>query len=538
MIGRAMDTRVGRKAFPALLALALLVFLVDVRLPRGATVAICYVPLVTIAAGYRTRRRMVLLASICSVLTVLDVFLSPPNNLPAWVSMNNRGLTLASMWFIVFLAGTRLREYWIGERLASEGPSSHGTTSLTAGAARTSTADSGATSRSGGAIGVRTRWIGPAIVTRQESFARRIAIVAHSNAPWTAPYAQYFQSCHREVRVISFHPDVVEGVDTVFVGREPFDAERGKQLFVTRVPEVRRRLEEFQPDVVMGCYLISNGLTAALAWRGPLVVSARGGCVLRQTRSGEPGSPTAARKRMLRFVCSRADRVHVVSEEIAEALTQIGVSPAKMDCFPLGVDATKFAFSPRARRDGEPVRLICVRQHEAVYQNDVVLEAVAELRRRGRAVQCEMVGGGSLLEARRVQARTLGIEDVVRFAGHRPAREMPGILNEGQIYVSASSSDGTSSSLLEAMATGLFPVVSDIRANRAWIRPGENGVLFQVGQVGQLVTAIEAAMDRPEMVTAACKANRERVERIGDRRVMNGRMLELLDRVCALRAEA
>jgi glycosyltransferase involved in cell wall biosynthesis len=338
--------------------------------------------------------------------------------------------------------------------------------------------------------------------------------------------------------VISFHPDAVEGVETVFVGREPFDAERGKQLFITRVPEVRRQLDEFRPDAVLGCYLISNGLTASLAWRGPLVVSARGGCVLRQTRSGSPGSPTAARKRMLRFVCSRADRVHAVSDEIAEALERIGIAREKVECFPLGVDASRFGYSARLIRSDQPVRLICIRQQEAVYQNHVVLEAVAELRRRGRLVHCEIVGGGSLLDERRAQARSLGIEDVVKFAGHRPAREMPEILNQAEIYVSASSSDGTSSSLLEAMATGLFPIVSDIRANRVWIRPGENGMLFEPGNVGQLVSAIETAIDQPGLVAAAGLANRQRIETDGDRRVMNGRMLELLDRVCAARAEA
>lgn len=533
MIGIAMDTRVGRIAFPVLLSLALVVFLIDISLPRGATVAICYLPLVTIAAGYRSRRPMMVLAVMCSVLTVVDVYLSPANDLPAWVSLNNRGLTLASMWFVVFLAGTRLREYWIGEPLANRDPSGPWTPAFPAGVSRLIAKEPGSNP---GTVQVRPRWIGPASVWRGESFAKRIAIVAHSNAPWTTPYAQYFQNCHREVRVISFHPDPVEGVETVFVGREPFDAERGKGLFITRVPEVRRRLEEFQPDVVLGCYLISNGLTAALAWRGPLIVSARGGCVLRQTRTGEPGRATIARRRMLGFVCSRADRVHAVSEEIAEALTQLGVSPAKIDCFPLGVDVATFPFSPAARANGEPVRIVCVRQQEPVYQNHVILRAVAELLRRGRAVRCDMIGGGSLLEERRAEARSLGIEDAVRFAGHVSAREIPGLISQGHIYVSASSSDGTSSSLLEAMATGLFPVVSDIRANRVWVRNGENGMLFKVGDVGQLVEAIEAAIDRPELAAAAARSNRQQIEHDGDRRVLNGRMLELLDRVCALRA--
>jgi glycosyltransferase involved in cell wall biosynthesis len=68
--------------------------------------------------------------------------------------------------------------------------------------------------------------------------------------------------------------------------------------------------------------------------------------------------------------------------------------------------------------------------------------------------------------------------------------DLPGFLRAADVYVSASSSDGTSSSLLEAMASGLYPVVSDITANRPWVEHGKNGLLFAVGDAASLAEAL------------------------------------------------
>jgi glycosyltransferase involved in cell wall biosynthesis len=58
------------------------------------------------------------------------------------------------------------------------------------------------------------------------------------------------------------------------------------------------------------------------------------------------------------------------------------------------------------------------------------------------------------------------------------------------VYVSASEVDGTSVSLLEAMASRRAVVVSDIAGNREWVEPGRNGVLFPVGDAALLARAL------------------------------------------------
>jgi glycosyltransferase involved in cell wall biosynthesis len=57
---------------------------------------------------------------------------------------------------------------------------------------------------------------------------------------------------------------------------------------------------------------------------------------------------------------------------------------------------------------------------------------------------------------------------------------MADLLSQTDIYVSTSLYDGTSVSLLEAMGSGAFPIVTDIPSNREWISPGQNGFLVSV----------------------------------------------------------
>jgi glycosyltransferase involved in cell wall biosynthesis len=85
-------------------------------------------------------------------------------------------------------------------------------------------------------------------------------------------------------------------------------------------------------------------------------------------------------------------------------------------------------------------------------------------------------------------------------------------------YVSVSRSDSTSQSLLEGMAAGLLPVVSDIPGNREWVMHRESGLLVPTGDAEALAAALlEAAADggMAEMADKA-RATASRRARLSD----------------------
>jgi glycosyltransferase involved in cell wall biosynthesis len=53
------------------------------------------------------------------------------------------------------------------------------------------------------------------------------------------------------------------------------------------------------------------------------------------------------------------------------------------------------------------------------------------------------------------------------------------LYSKAKIWVSIPESDATSISLLEAMACGCIPIVSDLPANREWIKSGVNGIVVK-----------------------------------------------------------
>jgi len=357
----------------------------------------------------------------------------------------------------------------------------------------------------------------------------RIALIAHTNAAWTYPYSRHLLRRGHDVLVLSFSPDPIEGIPVAYLDRDAGWRLPGPLRFLSRVPRARAILREHAPDVVLATYLSSNGMTAALSWRGPMVVSARGGDVLKQDGylpGGRLHGP------MMRFVCRRAAFVHTVSEELSAALIACGIPSAKIACFPVGVDLSRFAPAPAAAREADagPPRIICTRRQEPVYGNETLIDALALLKDAGVSCRCTLIGGGPQLEERRAQAAGLGISDRVEFAGEVAHDRLSGVLSAAQIYVSASWSDGTSSSLLEAMASGLFPVVSRIRANLKWIDDGSTGLFFEAGDPVSLSAALRRAIEDPALRASAAAGNRALVEREGNLVANMDRLEELLRR--------
>lgn len=355
----------------------------------------------------------------------------------------------------------------------------------------------------------------------------RVLMISHSILTWTADYANHLALRGDSVRVVSFSPDPVPGVPTDFVGSLPFNKYANKQQFVTRVPQVRRIITAFKPDVLFATYLISNGLTAALSWSGPLVLDAVGGDVREMHSNGDVRN--TARRFVIRCICERATAIHVWSTELADRLTDIGVSDSKIVNWPMGVDIDLFRPpTPPAAPD----RIICIRKHEPIYDIPTIIEALAQLRAGGTRFECTFVGGGHLLEVHRALAAARGLGQCTRFVGPVPRESIPRLLSTCGTYVSASHADGTSSSLLEAMAGGLLPVVTRIPANLPWIADGENGLLFDAGRNDQLSVALHRAIADHSLRDRAITANRERVVRDGDLHHNLERMRDLLASAC------
>ncbi len=168
----------------------------------------------------------------------------------------------------------------------------------------------------------------------------------------------------------------------------------------------------------------------------------------------------------------------------------------KLMVAPVGIDCSLFTMVDFAQRPGRGA-LLCTRAHKPVYDHTTLLRALRILKDRDKSFHLTYADAPGADDTRAV-IRKFDLDDRVSFISPYSLQELPGILAGMDVYVSASLSDGASSSLLEAMGTGTCPVVSDIEANRSWIEHGGNGLLFPPGDAEALAERLMEAICHPE----------------------------------------
>jgi glycosyltransferase involved in cell wall biosynthesis len=147
---------------------------------------------------------------------------------------------------------------------------------------------------------------------------------------------------------------------------------------------------------------------------------------------------------------------------------------------------------------------------------DVIARAFVLAARQHPELRMLMLGNGSQAVELRQTFIKAGVQDRVLFPGQVRQSDLPRLYRAADLYISASHSDGTSISLLEAMACGRPALVSDIPGNREWITPGENGWLFPDGDADALAQSIILAIKERDKLAEMGKAARNLAQQRAD----------------------
>ena len=152
--------------------------------------------------------------------------------------------------------------------------------------------------------------------------------------------------------------------------------------------------------------------------------------------------------------------------------------------------------------------VLSLRAHEELYRVADIIEAFAMIETDARLV----VGNtGSLTAQLQDQARQLGVD--ATFIPAVTEDRVPALLRRSSVYVTASRVDGSSVTLLQAMACGVPVVASANAGNADWVANGITGFMFPVGDSADLAHAIQRALNGGDSVTEAALAQiRERAD--------------------------
>ena len=194
------------------------------------------------------------------------------------------------------------------------------------------------------------------------------------------------------------------------------------------------------------------------------------------------------RKRLTRRVVKNAQAVTTVSEILAQAMQQHGLTHPHYQILPNVVDVNLFKPLPHHNAIPTLVHVSCFEDKSKNISG--LLEALKLMKDRGDDYQAVLIGEGMDLEAMKHKASLLGLDDRVRFTGLLQGQALANEWAKGDFFVLPSHYETGGIVLLEAMACGL-PVVATRVGALPEIVNERNGLLVPTDDTEALAEAME-----------------------------------------------
>lgn len=288
-------------------------------------------------------------------------------------------------------------------------------------------------------------------------------------------------------------------------------------------PELRHKLRQIAPDVfhVHSVFAVRDArlfsLVAAMCTFHPLVLTAWGSDLL------EIPKTSRANKLIVQRALRCADVITADSQSLLDAAHRLGASRDRLHEIQFGVDTELFTpqIDTSALREtlnlGTGPVVYSPRAFMPIYNQLSIVEALPGVLKEYPDCQfifkCRADYHSPQYESQvRQRIKELRIEQAVRIVREVPYQQMPLLYALADVVVSVPDLDGTPRSVLEAMACGAYPVVSDVAALREWIKPRENGLFVQSITAEHIAGAVLEALSSKERRETAGTQNRRIVE--------------------------
>ena len=328
----------------------------------------------------------------------------------------------------------------------------------------------------------------------------RVCFLGDAGSIHLQRWIQYFLQAGYGVDVISFRPCEIQGATVHLLAQ----GNGGRLAYLQAVLKIRSLVRKIRPDLLHAHYATSFGLLALVSGYKPLVVTAWGSDVLVAPKESK------VLKLIVQQVLKRADALTSDSTNMSERILELLEGQERiLKTITMGVSRTWFEQIPDSVK--KPFQVLSLRGHQTNYNIDVLIKAMPEVTRAVPQAQLIVAGEGPETEALRSLCVSLGMEKNISFVGQLPHQAVQTYLNESAISASVPSSDATAVSLLETMACGSFPIVTDLPANREWVEDKLNGLLVPVRDSQALAQAIIKALCDSDLREQARTINHQRV---------------------------
>jgi len=331
-----------------------------------------------------------------------------------------------------------------------------------------------------------------------------VCLITNINSVHTNKIVKYLTSAGHRVAVISFDNSNHQGMEFYHL-KIPSIIKSRKLKYLYSILLARRLVHKLMPDILFSIYLVGPGILGALCNYHPYVAMAIGSDVLLEM------DKSLFYRIITKYYFNKIDGFIAVSQGIADKLIERGIPKTNIVVNPIGIDTTTFNFSDMLIAK-QRFQIVSTRSLEPVYNINQFIESLPLLFRTKKNIDVIIIGTGTQYKNIVTKISNYHIEEQVELLGDVPLAFLVNTLKNSDIYISMSFSDGAPASLFEAMSCGCFPVVSDIPANREWIKDGINGFLIPIGDPATLANRIIEALGNPILLKESKKINRQIVE--------------------------
>jgi colanic acid/amylovoran biosynthesis glycosyltransferase len=203
---------------------------------------------------------------------------------------------------------------------------------------------------------------------------------------------------------------------------------------------------------------------------------------------------------------------------------------SKLHVIRCGVDMSELSAGRENREGDGAIRIVCVGRLVPLKGQLVLLEALADVIRRGAGAHLELIGAGPMRGALEDAVRDLGLDDHVEIAGALAHPRVIARIRSADILCLPSFAEGVPIVLMEAMALGVPVLTTRVMGIPELVEDGVSGLLVAPGSAAELAAALERLILDPGLRDALGRAARDRVDAEFDLRTSARQLQALFER--------
>jgi len=298
----------------------------------------------------------------------------------------------------------------------------------------------------------------------------KICYVGDAQSVHTKKWVEHFSKKGYDVHLISDTFAELDGVTLHMIeGREK------SHNFFKRIGQTKRLVKKINPDILHAHVITGYGLFGAKAGFHPFIASPLGSDIVSLPEN------SLFFRRIVKYVLKKSDIILCGDEFMKKRVLALGGDNAKIRIIPWGMDTETFRPMTTAARDN--IRILYLRKSKKVYSIETLLKALPDILKEHGEIRISILKSGPDLERTMNLIKELGLENNIEFIDEVPYKEMPGFLNQFDIFVDTYYSDlpgaGIGMAALEAMSCGLPIIVSNTGGHEPYVQHDVNGIVYK-----------------------------------------------------------